>query len=66
LEILHVNQKATKQLRTKCEEWPNKSLYITDNFSPFNPDRRRAVFGGGEQYDDDNDNENEQSVLLNN
>jgi hypothetical protein len=66
LEILYVNQKATKQLRIKCQGWPNKSLYITDTFSSLNPDRPRAVFGGGEQYGDDNGDENEESGLLNN
>jgi hypothetical protein len=44
----------------------NKSLYTTNTFISFNPYRPRAVFGGGEQYDDDNDNENEESVLLDN
>jgi len=41
-----------------------ESLYVIETYSSFNPDRPRAVCGGGKQYDDDN--KNEESVLLNN
>jgi hypothetical protein len=66
LEVLYVNQKATKQLRIKCQEWSKESLYIIDTFISCNPDRPQAVCGGGEHYGGDNGNGNEVSVLLNN